>query len=104
MEDEYARTILVVASHESVSAKRLSDECDASLPTIYRRTASLRECDLLEESVSLDPDGNHRTLYETAIEHIGVTIKDGAIELRVAEREDAADQFSRIRDRMSVED
>jgi DNA-binding transcriptional ArsR family regulator len=104
LEDEYVRAILAATSHESMSAKRLSKECDASLPTIYRRLEALRECDLLTESTHLDPDGNHYTLYETTVKYIGINIEDGTIDVHVAQQDDAAGRFTRLWERLGTED
>jgi len=42
-----------------MSAKSLSEACDASLPTIYRRIERLQECGLIEERRAFKEDGSH---------------------------------------------
>lgn len=97
LEDPTARTILTEASREPVSATTLSERCDVSEPTIYRRLDDLRECDLLVERTKLDPDGgHHRTMYSTNLERITVELRDGELALQVQRREDPADRFTRL--------
>ncbi|WP_423745391.1 winged helix-turn-helix domain-containing protein (plasmid) [Haladaptatus sp. SPP-AMP-3] len=96
LDDEYARTILTKTSERPMSAQTLRDECDASLPTIYRRLNDLEACDLIEKYTRPEPDGNHRSMYEAAIEHVEIDIEDGDLEVTVTEREDTADRFTRV--------
>lgn len=66
LEDATARTILTETSQEPMSATTLSDRCDVSEPTVYRRLEDLRECEVLVEHTEIDPDeGHHRTIYST---------------------------------------
>jgi len=97
LEDPTARTILTEASREPVSATTLSERCDVSEPTVYRRLEDLRECNLLVERTKLDPDGgHHRTMYSTNLERITVELREGQLELQVQRREDPADRFTRL--------
>ncbi|WP_101297941.1 winged helix-turn-helix domain-containing protein [Halegenticoccus soli] len=96
LDDEYARTILVETSREPLSAKDLSERCDASLPTIYRRVDDLRTLDLLVEHTKLDPSGNHYTLYESTVEHIDIEIRNGELDVTLTHHEDVADRFTRV--------
>ncbi|WP_129116542.1 winged helix-turn-helix domain-containing protein [Halegenticoccus tardaugens] len=96
LDDEYARSILVETHGEPLSAKALSEACDASLPTIYRRVDDLKRLDLLVEHTQLDPSGNHYTLYESTVEHIDIDITNGEIDVTLTHHEDAADRFTRV--------
>ncbi|WP_137287023.1 ArsR/SmtB family transcription factor [Halorussus salinisoli] len=98
LDDEYARGILTETSREPMSAQTLSDRCDASLPTIYRRLDDLESCDLVEKRTRPASDGNHYALYEATVEHIGVYVRDGEIDVYVGddEDEDAADRFTDV--------
>ena len=97
LNDEYARAILTETSVEPMSASTLSDRCDASLPTIYRRLERLRECELISEHTELAPDGNHYSVYEARLERLEVTLDDGDLTLEVRRRdEDVADKFTRL--------
>lgn len=100
LHDEYARAILGATSERAMSASELSDSCDASRSTIYRRIDRLTECDLLEEQTQLDPDGHHRNVYASRLEEARVRFEDGdpVVEIERTEpvREDPADRFTRM--------
>ena len=51
--------LLIAASSEPYSAKDLAEYCESSPPPVYRRVNGLVAQDLLEERLSVDPDGNH---------------------------------------------
>lgn len=95
--DPTVRTILVETSQKPMSAATLSDHCEASEPTIYRRLETLRECDLLVERTRPDPDGgHHRTVYATNVRRVTVELDAGELTLHVDRREDMADRFTRL--------
>ncbi|WP_226480795.1 helix-turn-helix domain-containing protein [Natrinema amylolyticum] len=97
LEDPTVRTILTETSQKPMSASTLSDHCDASRPTVYRRLEDLRECDLLVERTKPDPDGgHHRTVYSTNLERITVELRDDGLRLRIDRREDMADRFTSL--------
>jgi DNA-binding transcriptional ArsR family regulator len=97
LDDEYARAILIETSIEPLSASDLSERCDASPPTIYRRIEQLQDHDLIVEQQQLDPDGHHYKTYQTRMERVTVEIEDGDCTIDVARREvDAADRFTRL--------
>ncbi|APX98453.1 ArsR/SmtB family transcription factor [Natronorubrum daqingense] len=97
LDDEYARKILTHTSIEPMSASTLSERCDASLPTIYRRLDRLEECQLVSEETELAPDGNHYSVYSANLEHLELTLEDGSFELEITYREeDVADKFTRL--------
>jgi predicted transcriptional regulator len=101
LDDECARTILIATSEKPMSADALSEECDASAPTIYRRIDRLDEHDLLEEQQEMDPDGHHYKTYAARLERVAVDIKDGTMDVDVYRRgEDAADRFTRLYERL----
>lgn len=97
LEDPTVRTILTQTSQEPMSATTLSDHCDASKPTVYRRLEDLRECGLLVERTKPDPDdGHHRTVYSTNLQRITVELEDDGLTLRIDRREDIADRFTNL--------
>ena len=97
LDDEYARDILTQTSVESMSASTLSDRCDASLPTIYRRLERLEECQLVTEETELAPDGNHYSVYSANLEGLELSLEDGSFELEITYAdEDVADTFTRM--------
>lgn len=99
LDDEYARAILTATSAEPMSAQTLSERCDASVTTIYRRIDRLKDCDLLEEQLQPQPDGNHYKTYTSRLASFSVTFEDGEMHAnieRVEADEDVADRFTRM--------
>lgn len=95
--DEYARKILLAADRdEPKTAKTLSEECDASLTTIYRRVSTLQEHGLIEERRTVDSDGSHRSEFKTALEELHVDITDGQLSLTMETRDELADNFTAL--------
>lgn len=96
LDDEYARAILTETSDRAMSARTLSERCEASLPTIYRRLDRLGECDLIGERTEIAPDGNHYSVYEARLERLEVTLDEGDLSVEVTREEDVADRFTRL--------
>lgn len=95
LEDEYSHAILIYTSKQEMSAPELSDACDASVSTIYRRIERLQEYDLLAEQLNLDRDGHHYNTYTARLERIEIELINGTFEIEVMYRpEDAADRFT----------
>ncbi|WP_247003895.1 helix-turn-helix domain-containing protein [Halosolutus gelatinilyticus] len=95
LEDEYAHAILVQTSDQELSAPELSEACDASVSTIYRRIERLQEYELLEERLQLDRDGHHYSTYTARLDRIEIELEDGEFKLDIAYREEnAADRFT----------
>jgi DNA-binding transcriptional ArsR family regulator len=97
LDDEHARAILAAASTEPMSASELSEVCDASTATVYRRIDDLTELGLLEESISVRPDGNHHSVYRATLERFTLELADGEFTTEVeTSGEDVADRFTRM--------
>ncbi|WP_225336300.1 ArsR/SmtB family transcription factor [Halomicrobium urmianum] len=94
--DEYARRILVAADTGPKTAKTLSEECDASLTTIYRRASTLQDLDLIEERNTVDEDGAHRSEFETTLEGLHLDLTDGELALTLETRDELADNFTSL--------
>ncbi|MFC6824563.1 helix-turn-helix domain-containing protein [Halopelagius fulvigenes] len=95
LEDEYAHAILIRTSTREMSAPELSDACDASVSTIYRRIERLQEYDLLSERLQLDKDGHHYKTYRARLDRIEIELNDGEFSVDVTYRaEDPADRFT----------
>lgn len=95
LEDEYAHAILLHTSTEAMSAADLSDACNASVSTIYRRLERLQEHDLVSEHLQLDHEGHHYKTYTARLERIEIELVDGAFEIEVTYRSaDPADRFT----------
>ncbi|MFC6732591.1 MULTISPECIES: helix-turn-helix domain-containing protein [unclassified Haladaptatus] len=95
LNDSYARMILTETTTEPMSAAALSEACDASLSTIYRRANALIEQGLLVEHTKPDPDGHHYTMYEATVSHVDIDFTEQGIDVSVSTHEDAVDQFAR---------
>jgi len=101
IEDDVARRILTAIHHEPMSANTLSERCNASKPTIYRRLEDLRRCDLLVERTEPDPErGHHQTVYTTTLERVVIELDDDGFSARVDRQERMADRFSRLIEEM----
>ena len=94
--DEYSRRILLAADQEPRTAKDLSDICDASLATVYRRVSTLQEHGLLRKHSTVGADGSHRRQFETTLEELHVTVSDGELSLSVETRDELADNFTSL--------
>ncbi|MCG1002974.1 MULTISPECIES: helix-turn-helix domain-containing protein [Halobacterium] len=95
LSDEYARAILKATSTQTMSAKTLSETCDASLPTVYRRVERLIAVGLLEEMTEVAEDGHHFSVYEARLDHLVVDLDDGVLDVDVTQTdENFADQFT----------
>lgn len=96
--DDYARRILVAADQGPMTAKALSETCNASLATVYRRVSTLEEYDLIEERRSIGPDGSHRSEFETVLERLHVDLSEGELTLAMETRDELADNFTSLWD------
>ncbi|WP_262177312.1 winged helix-turn-helix domain-containing protein [Haloarcula laminariae] len=98
LDDEYARAILTSTSTTGKSAKELSDECDASLPTIYRRTQRLIECGLLEEQTQIEDGGHHYSVYKARLKRLTIELENDTLTIDIEEQptEKMADRFTEM--------
>jgi DNA-binding transcriptional ArsR family regulator len=80
---ELARKILVLTSVEPLSADELTERCDASQPTVYRRLDALEEYDMVREEIQYDEDGNHYAAYECRLEEVCFAVTDGAFSVDI---------------------
>lgn len=84
LDDEYARSILAALSHEPMTATILSDRCEMSPATVYRRLEALEECNLVTSQTEVDPDGHHRERYDASLEELRVRLRDGEFEVSLS--------------------
>ncbi|MBV0901898.1 helix-turn-helix domain-containing protein [Haloarcula salina] len=98
LDDEYARAILTSTETTAKSAKELSDECNASLPTIYRRTERLIDCGLLEEQTKLEDEGHHHSVYKARLKRLTIELENNELTIDIEERpaEKMADRFTNM--------
>ncbi len=94
--DDPTREILAEISQEPMSADELSERCDISRATVYRRIDDLRSTGLVEERMELDLDGHHRKTYTTQLESVLMELEGGEYSVTVKTREDAADRITQM--------
>ncbi|MGM0606306.1 MAG: helix-turn-helix domain-containing protein [Halobacteriota archaeon] len=98
LDDEYARAILTATRTKPMSAKQLSEDCDASLPTIYRRVDRLIDVGLLDEQTKPAADGHHYSVYTAALDRLTVELTADGLRVDVTHRppSDVADRFTEM--------
>jgi DNA-binding transcriptional ArsR family regulator len=102
--DEHAREILAAISIEPRSAKELAEECDLSLPTVYRRIEVLEEHDLIEDRTLVADDGNHYKIYESNFDSTVISLEEeGEYKVRIYREENLPDRFSQLWDELNPE-
>jgi predicted transcriptional regulator len=99
--DEHARRVLAAISREPKPAKELAEECDLSLPTIYRRVEMLEEHDLVKDRTLVADDGNHYKVYECNFESTVISLEDDEYRVRIYREENLPDRFSQLWDDLS---
>ena len=101
--DQHARRVLAAISREPQSAKDLAEECDLSLPTVYRRIEMLEEYDLVTDETLVADDGNHYKVYESNFESTVITLEDDEYKVRIYREENLPDKFSQLWDDLGAE-
>jgi predicted transcriptional regulator len=97
LDDEYARAILTATSEEAMSVTELSDACDVSMSTAYRRVEQLSDVGLLVERTRPRPDGHHDEVYIANLDSVEISLRDGELEIDLDRRStDMADQLTRL--------
>jgi predicted transcriptional regulator len=94
--DEHARRVLAAISREPRSAKELAEECDLSLPTVYRRIEVLEDHDLVTDRTLVADDGNQYKVYESNFESTVITLEDDEYRVRVYRDDNLPDRFSQL--------
>ncbi|ESS06390.1 MAG: helix-turn-helix domain protein [uncultured archaeon A07HB70] len=102
LDDEYARQILVETYEDTRSAAALSEACDASEATVYRRLDRLRDQNLVEGVQRIDPGGGHREVYAARLSHVSVDLTAEGFDLDVDYADEtAADRLTRLYEELS---
>lgn len=96
--DECAGTILVETAAEPMSAEELSEVCDVSPQTVYRRLNELADADLVREEGRADAEGHHYTVYAATLDRVVVEVTSDGFELSLSRRDRMADRFTRFVD------
>lgn len=94
--DDCAREILAHTSRQPMAATELTEACEASERTIYRRLEQLQSFGLVRENLQIDPQGHHRKRYEATLQSMIVELDDGKYDIRIQIEEDTADRFARM--------
>ena len=77
LDDAYARSLLSATSHQPMTAPELSEQCNMSKSTVYRRLNTLEECGLVRATHVPDPDGNHKKRYKSQLDELVVSLDEG---------------------------
>lgn len=101
--DQHARRVLATISREPKSAKELADECDLSLPTVYRRIEMLDEYELVTDHTLVADDGNHYKVYESNFESTVISLEEDEYRVRIYREENLPDRFSQLWDELNPE-
>jgi predicted transcriptional regulator len=101
--DQHARRVLATISEEPKPAKELADECDLSLPTVYRRIEMLEEYDLVTDRTLVADDGNHYKVYESNFESTVISLEDDEYHVRIYREGNLPDRFSQLWDEINPE-
>lgn len=96
--DDHARQILQETMDRPMSADELSDVCDISPQSVYRRTDTLSSYGLIETQTEYDDDGHHFQRYAADPTQIVIDISEETTELSMSKREKMADRFSEFID------
>jgi predicted transcriptional regulator len=101
--DQHARRVLAAISREPKDAKELAEECDLSLPTVYRRIEMLDEYDLITDETLVAEDGNHYKVYQSNFESTVISLEDDEYKVRIYREENLPDRFSQLWEELGAE-
>jgi predicted transcriptional regulator len=82
-----------------MTAPELSNQCEMSKSTVYRRLNKLEKCDLVTAVHVPDPDGNHTKQYEAQLDELVVSLTEGEFELNLqttTRTQEFADAFTNL--------
>lgn len=94
LSDEHSRKILQETMKRPMSADELSDVCNISPQSIYRRTDELSSYGLLDTEMEYDEEGHHFQTYTADPTRIVIGISEENTELSISKQEKMADRFS----------
>jgi DNA-binding response OmpR family regulator len=87
--DEKTRRCCRVLNGEPKSAREVAERTGYSLPTVYRRLNALRQADLIESRMTLDPGGDHYEAFSTTTRRISIDINTFTVERDPATEQEA---------------
>ncbi|MFB6106279.1 MAG: helix-turn-helix domain-containing protein [Halobacteriaceae archaeon] len=77
LDNESTRRILSALGTDPLTARELASRTDLPLSTLYRRLGELKTTCLVEESLRLNPGGQHAAQYARGPCDVVITIDDG---------------------------
>lgn len=75
-------------------AREVAEACDASRTTVYRRLNRLVDAGLVDSRMTYDPDGHHRTVFETTFDSLTLELSDDGYALDVTDDHSNVDSRS----------
>ena len=94
--DECVRTILTETATEALSAEELSERCEVSPPTVYRRLHKLEGYNLVNKQTHPDAERHHYNVYTATLDRVVVKLTEDGLILRLARRERMVDRFTQF--------
>jgi len=74
--DEYTRKILATVGEDSLPAREIANQSEISRATVYRRINRLEDVGVVEECMSIHPEGQHRREFRIAHDRIELSLVD----------------------------
>jgi response regulator of citrate/malate metabolism len=84
LNESSARTIIESLDDEALSAQELSNKCDLSLSTTYRRVNELSHLGILTEKTTIDRHGKHISKYQRRVDELVIRATGDGITVRVS--------------------
>jgi predicted transcriptional regulator len=94
LSDEQSRKILQETMERPMSAEELSEVCDISPQSVYRRTDELSSYGLLDTELEYDEDGHHFRTYLADPTQIVIDISEEKTDVAISRQKRMADRFS----------
>ena len=96
--DETTQQILIETTTEPMSADELSDACDISPQTVYRRLEDLIEYDMVTDDLKIDDDGHHYKVYTATLDRVTIELTADGFTVDLSLRERMAARFTQFVD------
>ncbi|KTG07814.1 hypothetical protein AUR64_01940 [Haloprofundus marisrubri] len=101
--DECSRAILAAAGRESMTAKELTNSCDVSPATVYRRINTLLDHGLLEESIEFGANSGRQKVYKTTFSHVDIDLSDDGFDVTSHDQNGSSYHLMRLLSEMPFE-
>lgn len=97
--DGTVRSILLETRDEPMSVSALTERCEASRSTIYRRLEDLEEMGLVAERTRPDKEGHHHQVYVAVVDEVTVSLTEEGYSVEVDRSDETetsmVDRFTR---------